>query len=281
MLRLLKKLRQDENGVVLSTELAVVGTTMVVGLVTGMTCLQTSVNDELNDLSSAFRKLDQSYSVPSIRSVTRSGCHQLAFTAGSTFIDRQAIVGDGAANDAAENEPGQPVPSLSQEGPTPDAPPSINLQPTPQGVPLNGEFHHGHRGHGHVEHGHVEHGNRIHVPGAPLNGPRPGRHHGFVPDHIGPGGGAPLNEYSTGYGAGGYGYGGGYSAGFYRRGISSPAVEINTGVGHVRVSEWPSPTTGLTLTEEQHLSIGRQGPGSASCEPFCKKPYINIPDHVW
>jgi hypothetical protein len=87
MLSLLKALRQDESGVILSTELAIVGSVLVVGVMTGMSVLKESVNTELGELSSAINSIDQSYSFSGHRKAYRidgnSRCH--AFTAGSTF----------------------------------------------------------------------------------------------------------------------------------------------------------------------------------------------------
>ncbi|MFY9252831.1 MAG: hypothetical protein WAO83_05225 [Fuerstiella sp.] len=80
------------------------------------------------------------------------------------------------------------------------------------------------------------------------------------------------------------------------------AVELETGIPGMRVSEWPSASTGLTLSEEQQL----QNSGSPSHGSFCtacgnsavlprviapvsqtgysvpiRKPYLNIPEYVW
>ena len=54
MMNLLKALRQDEYGVILSTEIVIIGSLLVIGLITGLTCLQKSVNGELQDLAGAI-----------------------------------------------------------------------------------------------------------------------------------------------------------------------------------------------------------------------------------
>ena len=54
MLNLLKQLRQDEDGVILSAEIVIVGSLLVVGLITGVSCLQRSVDGELRDLGNAI-----------------------------------------------------------------------------------------------------------------------------------------------------------------------------------------------------------------------------------
>ena len=54
MKRLIMGLWQDEHGVILSTEIVIVGTVLVVGLITGMVSLQEAVNTEMSDLAGAI-----------------------------------------------------------------------------------------------------------------------------------------------------------------------------------------------------------------------------------
>jgi len=77
-MRLFKKLWNDEAGVLLSAEAAIVGTVAVVGVGAGMNVLANSVNEELKEVSYAIRSLDQSYCIPA-----RKGCG--ACTAGSEY----------------------------------------------------------------------------------------------------------------------------------------------------------------------------------------------------
>jgi hypothetical protein len=84
MLNLLKALRQDEHGVILSTEIVIVGSLLVIGLITGLACLQKSVNGELQDLAGAIGALDQSYSYSSLRKAGTMG-RCCAYTAGSSY----------------------------------------------------------------------------------------------------------------------------------------------------------------------------------------------------
>lgn len=93
MLNLLKALRQDENGVILSTELVVIGSMLVIGLITGLTCLQKSLNGELQDVANAIGSLDQSYSFPGFRKGGYGG-QCCAYTAGSSFNNCQLNVAD-------------------------------------------------------------------------------------------------------------------------------------------------------------------------------------------
>jgi len=86
MLNLLNKLRQDENGVILSAELVIIGSLLVVGMITGLTCLQQSVNGELRDVAGAIGSLDQSYAFSAHRKPGTNG-QCCAWTAGSSFTN--------------------------------------------------------------------------------------------------------------------------------------------------------------------------------------------------
>ncbi|MFO1001546.1 MAG: hypothetical protein U0936_14490 [Planctomycetaceae bacterium] len=86
MLNLLKALRQDEHGVILSTEIVIVGSLLVIGLISGLACLQKSVNGELQDLAGAIGALDQSYSYSSFRKAGTYG-RCCAYTAGSSYVN--------------------------------------------------------------------------------------------------------------------------------------------------------------------------------------------------
>ena len=86
MLNLLKALRQDEHGVILSAEIVIIGSLLVIGLITGLTCLQKSVNGELHDLAGAIGALDQTYSFSAHRKSGFAG-QCCAYTAGSSFVN--------------------------------------------------------------------------------------------------------------------------------------------------------------------------------------------------
>ncbi|MEZ6063873.1 MAG: hypothetical protein R3C19_26295 [Planctomycetaceae bacterium] len=77
-MNLLRKLWNDDAGVLLSAEAAVVGTVAAAGITAGATTLATSVNEELKELAFSLRSLDQSYCIPA-----QEGCH--ACVAGSSF----------------------------------------------------------------------------------------------------------------------------------------------------------------------------------------------------
>ena len=75
-----RKLWQDENGFILSSELVLIGTILVIGMITGLTSVRNAVVTELADVAGAIALIDQSYSYGSIQ-----GHH--AFTDGSVFTD--------------------------------------------------------------------------------------------------------------------------------------------------------------------------------------------------
>ncbi len=112
MLQLLRQLRQDENGVILSAEIVIVGSLLVVGMITGLTCLQQAVDGELRDVGAAIGALDQSYSFSSHFKPGDNG-HCCAFTAGSSFTNCEqktdrcdsAIVGAGCCESSVHIAP--------------------------------------------------------------------------------------------------------------------------------------------------------------------------------
>ena len=59
---MLKNLWNDESGVIISAELALVLTIAVLAMVVGLSEVAVAVNTELNDLSNAIGALNQSYS---------------------------------------------------------------------------------------------------------------------------------------------------------------------------------------------------------------------------
>jgi len=58
MREFLKKLIQDESGIIVSSEIVLVGTILVIGCIVGLTSLSFAVNNELNDVAQAC---DHSY----------------------------------------------------------------------------------------------------------------------------------------------------------------------------------------------------------------------------
>lgn len=84
---MLNALWNDEAGVILSAEIVLVGTILVIGMIVGLVELQCSVVDELNDLGEAIGSANQSYTTSSVLSLKKDGDVKAA-TAGFSFRDR-------------------------------------------------------------------------------------------------------------------------------------------------------------------------------------------------
>jgi Flp pilus assembly pilin Flp len=94
-MQMLSRLWADELGVVVSAELVLVLTILVIGMIVGLTSLRDQVVQELADVGAAVASLNQSYSFSAI-----SGHH--SSTAGSEFIDLlDSCDGPDVAGDAA------------------------------------------------------------------------------------------------------------------------------------------------------------------------------------
>lgn len=80
MLRTMNQFVNDDAGFIISAELVLVATIVVIGIIVGLSEVQTALVTELNDLSCAIGSLNQSYSFKGF-----TGCK--AVTAGSSFQD--------------------------------------------------------------------------------------------------------------------------------------------------------------------------------------------------
>ncbi len=86
---MLKSLLNDEAGVILSAELVLIGTILVLGMIVGLVELQCAVVAELSDLSSAFGKLSQSYETSGFESLkVGSSKGPKARTYGAAYSDK-------------------------------------------------------------------------------------------------------------------------------------------------------------------------------------------------
>ena len=61
MLKLITALKNDEAGFIVSAELILVATIAVLGLVVGLSEVSLNINNELEDVGSAFSCIQQSY----------------------------------------------------------------------------------------------------------------------------------------------------------------------------------------------------------------------------
>jgi Flp pilus assembly pilin Flp len=65
---MLKRLLSDEVGAIISAELVMVMTILVIGVIAGLTEVALAVNAELNDVGNAIGAMDQSYMYTGFRS---------------------------------------------------------------------------------------------------------------------------------------------------------------------------------------------------------------------
>ncbi|MFN0197894.1 MAG: hypothetical protein ACKVT0_14205 [Planctomycetaceae bacterium] len=85
---MLRKLWNDEAGFIVSAELILVATILVIGMVVGLSEVQHGVVQELNDVADAIGSINQSYGYTGF-SANKSGLKPAikSFTAGSSFKD--------------------------------------------------------------------------------------------------------------------------------------------------------------------------------------------------
>lgn len=83
---MLRNLWNDESGAILSAELVLILTILVIGMIVGLSELQDAVVNELNDVGEAIGSLNQSYFYHGQSG--RQGQTVKAATFGAVFIDR-------------------------------------------------------------------------------------------------------------------------------------------------------------------------------------------------
>lgn len=107
---MLKNFINDEAGFIVSAELILIATILVIGLIVGLSEIQHAVVAELNDVADAIGSVNQSYAYTGFHANKSNGGVGLkAFTNGSSFVD----TADDCDNDQC---------SLSCDGPVVEAP---------------------------------------------------------------------------------------------------------------------------------------------------------------
>lgn len=95
-MKMWKRLWQDDAGFIVSAELVLVATILVLGVMVGLNAVRNSVVSELADVAAAIDSTNQSYVLNGV-----SG-HASA-SSGSTFVDNSDFCDDGdTANDSAQ-----------------------------------------------------------------------------------------------------------------------------------------------------------------------------------
>lgn len=88
MLRTLSDFHCDEAGFIVSAELVLIATLLVIGLVVGLSEIQHAVVQELNDVAEAFGSLNQSFSFSGFTAFKSNGSLK-SFFPGSSFHDHR------------------------------------------------------------------------------------------------------------------------------------------------------------------------------------------------
>jgi len=83
----MSELWQDEAGFILSAELVMVATTVILGMTVALVAVRDAIGGELSDLAGAFRSLDQSYAKSGIRGCRKADGTYTSWTAGSFYLD--------------------------------------------------------------------------------------------------------------------------------------------------------------------------------------------------
>lgn len=81
----MKNLWTDESGSIITSELVLVSTILVVGLVSSLTAMRDAFIAEMTDLTAGIASIDQSFAIGGTQSLDGS-----AYTAGSLFVDEGA-----------------------------------------------------------------------------------------------------------------------------------------------------------------------------------------------
>lgn len=84
---MLRKLWNDECGAVISAELVLVLTILVIGVIVGLSEVAVAVNTELNDISNAIGSLDQSFAFTGFKADGGAGLKLKSVVNGSRFTD--------------------------------------------------------------------------------------------------------------------------------------------------------------------------------------------------
>jgi hypothetical protein len=82
---MIRNLWNDERGFIVSAELVLIATILVIGLIVGMVSLRNQIVQELADVGQAIGSLSQSYCFAGVLGVCRD--HPYAWTDGTCHID--------------------------------------------------------------------------------------------------------------------------------------------------------------------------------------------------
>jgi len=95
-MKTLQHLWNEETGAIISAEIVLIMTILVIGVIVGLKSVRDSVVSELADVAQAIANLDQSYSFSGV-------CGHAAFTAGSQFVDLPDFCDQSGDNNNAQH----------------------------------------------------------------------------------------------------------------------------------------------------------------------------------
>ncbi len=110
------ELWNDDRGFLITAELVVIGTLLVLGLVVGLTSVQTALVSELSDVGQAIGGLDQTYVYRGFSSRSTIDCHLKSFTSGSAFFDTKDACDDGVQSLMCDESPNWELDSDDDDG---------------------------------------------------------------------------------------------------------------------------------------------------------------------
>lgn len=84
---MLRTFWNDQSGFIVSMELILIATVVVLGLIVGMGEVTVAINTELNDVSNAVGAMVQSYATPNMKGQDPCTGKQYSFFGGTYFID--------------------------------------------------------------------------------------------------------------------------------------------------------------------------------------------------
>jgi len=107
MKKMFKLFAKEENGFIISTEMILIATIAVLGLLAGIVEVRDQVVQELGDFSQAVAQLDQSYEYNGV-TTEETGDDEADFTGSGVFVDAsdaQAAVGIDAGGISVNTSP--------------------------------------------------------------------------------------------------------------------------------------------------------------------------------
>ncbi len=99
-MKMLHQIWKDEAGFVVSTELVLIATILVIGMVVGLATVRNAVVQELGDVAKAIGNINQSFNYTGVTGRLNSSA-----SAGSEFIDLTDFCDEPNGEDAANIEP--------------------------------------------------------------------------------------------------------------------------------------------------------------------------------